>query len=562
MVMPLRLSRALMLGSVAILVIAAMLWWHGSEPTARVDADNRDATATQTQTDASVAFRIRLLPDSGVSAQPSSVRIGLASVSPDDEAAYRAWLRSGREGAGPHAFTDLATVVRWINAPANLQPDGSVQVGPLPLPAAQRYVLQARADDGLRFYEASFAREDAPTELRPRIAAGLRVRAPRSAAGLGVLFRRVDGSQDAAWQSLLRREGAAVLDAFDERAMPVFAETTISPLPPGPLDIVAVANGVETERQRVTLIAGRYVALDLDPDASELGAALAITLLLRLIDADSGAPMRDAVVVWPSPRGEVRTQPNAAGVVRFEGADASAAMSLELRFDLRKGRSQLLANPRAVDTLPRWPERIPLSIDWGNERAIDGVVEKTVKLQPLRWLIVETSGSAATGFDMPSRPRGGDPFPVFVLQRMQGREWRDASAEYFRSVDGGLAVSLDLPGRVRVAALLSPWQVAYSDAVESRLADARQRVRLRTESGRDATLKLSADARPLAFAPVQIVSPLRGVPSKTLTTDSSGRIVLPNATVPAVRIEVPGFEQVDVRLDRSEASISLRRSTG
>ncbi len=551
-----------MLGIAAILVIAAMLWWHASEPTARVDADNRDATATQTQTDASVGFRIRLLPDSGVSAQPSSVRIGLASVSPDDEAAYRAWLRGGREGAGPHAFTDLATVVRWINAPANLQPDGSVQVGPLPLPAAQRYVLQARADDGLRFYEASFAREDAPTELRPRIAAGLRVRAPRSAAGLGVLFRRVDGSQDAAWQSLLRREGAAVLNAFDERAMPVFAETTIAPLPPGPLDIVAVANGVETERQRVTLIAGRYVALDLDPDASELGAALAITLLLRLIDADSGAPMRDAVVVWPSPRGEVRTQPNAAGVVRFEGADASEAMSLELRFDPRKRRSQLLANPRAADALPRWPERIPLRIDWGNERAIDGVVEKTVKLQPLRWLIVETSGSAATGFDMPSRPRGGDPFPVFVLQRMKSREWRDASAEYFRSVDEGLAVSLDLPGRVRVAALLSPWQVAYSDAVESRLADARQRVRLRTESGRDATLKLSADARPLAFAPVQIVSPLRGVPPKTLTTDSSGRIVLPNATVPAVRIEVPGFEQVDVRLDRSEASISLRRSTG
>ena len=135
MVMPLRLSRALMLGIVAILVIAAMLWWHASEPTARVDAGNRDATATQTQTDASVVFRIRLLPDSGVSAQPSSVRIGLASVSPDDEAAYRAWLRSGREGAGPRAFTDLATVVRWINAPANLQPDGSVQVGPLPLPA-------------------------------------------------------------------------------------------------------------------------------------------------------------------------------------------------------------------------------------------------------------------------------------------------------------------------------------------------------------------------------------------------------------------------------------------
>jgi hypothetical protein len=556
----LRLSRALLLGVAAILATAVLLWWRASEPTALVDADNRDAAATQTQTDTSVAFRIRLLPDSGVSAQPSSVRIGLASVSPDDEAAYRAWLRSGREGAGPRAFTDLATVVRWINAPAELRSDGSVEVGPMPLPAAQRYVLQARADDGLRFYEATFAREDAPMEVRPRIAAGLRVRAPRSAAGLGVLFRRVDGSQDAEWQSLLRREGAAVLDAFDERAMPVLAETMIAPLPPGPLDVVAVANGVETERRKVILIPGRYVALDLDPDASELGAALATTLLLRLIDADSGAPIRDALAVWPSPHGELRARPDGAGVVRFEGADASETMTLELRFEPRseqKGMPPLLANPRTATALPRWPERIPLSIDWGNERAIGSVVEKTVKLRPLRWLIVETQG-----LQIPERPRVGDPFPVFVLQRMQGTEWRDASAEYFRSIDEGLAVSLDLPGRVRVAALLSPWQVAYSDAVESRLADARQRVRLRTESGRDATLKLSADARPLAFAPVQIVSPLRGVPPKTLTTDSSGRIVLPNATVPAVRIEVPGFEQVDVRLDRSEASISLRRAAG
>jgi hypothetical protein len=568
-----RLSRILLIGGAAFALMLAALWWRSQRAASEIaQVDKGSMPTAAAGTDAVLGFSVRLLPDGGISAQPSSVRIGLASVSPDDEAAYRAWLRSGREGAGPRAFTDLATVVRWINVPAELRSDGSVQVGPMPLPAAQRYVLQARAGDGLRFYEATFTRDDAPMEVRPWVAAGLRVRAPRGAAGVGVLFRRVEGSQDAEWQSLLRRDAAAVLDAFDERAIPVIAETAagttagaaagtaIAPLPPGPLDVVAVVNGIETERRRITLIAGRYASLDLDPDASELGAALATTLLLRLIEADSGAPIRDAIAVWPSPRGEVRARPDAAGAVRIEGADMSEAMLLELRFDPgseQKGMPPLLAKPRTAAALPRWPERVPLSIDLTDERANSGVVEKTVKLRPLHWLIVETQG-----LQISERQRVGDAFPVFVLQRIQGTQWRDAPADYFRPIDEGMAVSLDAPGRVRVAAVLSPWQVVYSDVLESRLVDERQRVRLRTEPGRSTTLRLSADGRPLAFAPVQIVSALRGVPPKTVTTDGAGRIVLPNVSVPAVHIEPPGFEQVEVRLDRAEANISLRRSAG
>jgi hypothetical protein len=538
--------------SVAVLfaVLLILLWSRSSRDHDRASPALAYTTGSPGATsNGPNAFRIRLLRDDGVSALPTSVRIGLASVSPDDEAAYRAWLRSGREGAGPREHADLAAVARWINAPSSLRADGSVEVGPMALPAAQRYVLQAHAGDRLRFYEANFARENAPAELRPRVAAKLRVRAPRGVDGVGVLLRRVEGGQDAAWQSLLRREAADVLNAYDERAIAVAAETTIAPLPPGPLDVVAVVRGVESERRRVMLAPGRETVLDLDADAAELGAALATTVMLRLIDAESGVPVRDALAVWPSPRGEVRARPDAAGIVRLEGADASMPIALELRF-VSSGPPSFL-----IDALPRWPERLPLRIEPGEEHVIGGRLEKTIALQPLRWLIVETPG-----VEVPRRPRVGDPFPVFVLQRAQGDVWRDASAESFRPVEEGMAVSLDAPGRVRVAALLSPWQVAYSDAVESRAGVSRQRTRLRIKDGRTVALRVVADARPLAFVPVQIVSALRGVPPKTMTTDAGGRIVLSNASMPSLRVEAPGFEQTEVTLRSGEIDVSLRHA--
>ncbi|MBP6749876.1 MAG: hypothetical protein KA144_09580 [Xanthomonadaceae bacterium] len=548
-------GRGYVFGVVALLaaLIVAGLWWRASRAAAdAVVADAARTDAKRIDERAGFVLRMRLLPDAGVSASPNSVRIGLAAVSPDDDAAYRAWQRGGREGAGPDEYADLATVVRWSNAPARALADGSVEVGPITLPAAQRYVLQARTDDGLRFYEATFAREDAPAELRPRVAAGLRVRALRGVTGaIGVLFRRVEGSQDAQWQSLLRREAPAVLDAFDERAWPVSNEARIAPLPPGPIDVVVVANGVESERRRATLIAGRYLALDLDADAAELGAALSATVALRLVEAGTAAPVRDALAVWPSARGEVRVRADANGIVRLPGVDVSEPLRLELRFE-SKGPPSFV-----VDALPRWPERIALELDVGDGRAVGDTLQKTVELQPLRWLIVE-----APGIDIPRRPRVDDPFPVFVLQRAEGAVWRDVGADAFRPVGEGIAVSLDAPGRVRVAALIAPWRVAYSDAVESRAGDARQRVRLLSVGGRDATVRFVADARPLAFAPVRFVSPLRGVPPKTMTTDAAGRIVLPNANVATLRAEAPGFEQIEVRLDGAEPVVSLRRDGG
>lgn len=561
-----RRRSALILG--ACLAVGAVLfgaWWWSADRQADVGSSKDAAGRTASSDDISatgrraLSIRTRLLPDDGVSASPTSVRIGLAYVPQDELAAYRAWLRGGGVGAGPRNYEDLASVTRWLNLPAALNADGVVAVGPFDLPAADRYVLQARADDGLRFYEASFTRDGMPAELRPRIAAGLRLRAPAQAAGSArVLFRRVEGSQDAAWQSLMRREAPALLDAYDERPLPLAAETVAAPLPPGPLDVIAVIDGVETERRRVTLSAGRITRFDLDGDASELGAALSTTVALRLVEKGTRVPVQDAAVIWSSPRGERSLRTDASGSLRIEGVDPLQPLPIDIRFAPPETPSFL------VDALPSWPERLPMKLELADESVIAGVIAKTLELEPLRWLIVETPG-----IGIPRRPRVGDPFPVFVLQRQEGAAWVESSADYFRPVTGGMAVSLspsllNPPGMVRVAVVLAPWTVRFSDAVEigDASSETRYRMRIAAAGGRRAILRLTAGNRPLVAAPVHVLSPLRGVPPKMLTSDGAGQLVLDDLTEPTVLLEVSGFEQIRVRLDAATVSVVLRREGG
>lgn len=538
-------------------VVFGVYWWSSrsdDDIASRDTALGASADSANLARERTLALRMRLLPDGGVAASPGSVRIGLAYVSPDELAAYQAWLRGGREGAGPRDFEALASVTRWLNLPATLSPEGVVVVTPTQLPAADRYVLQARADDGLRFYEASFTRDDMPAEVGPRVAAGLRLRAPQTAGGARVLFRRVEGSQDAAWQSLMRREAPAVLDAYDERPLQLAADTVVAPLPPGPIDVIAVVDGVETERRRITLPAGRITTFDLDAEVSELAAALSTTVALRLVEKGTRIPVKDATVVWSSPRGERSLRSDASGALRIEDVDPLQPLPIEIRFALPKTPSFL------VDALPSWPERLPMTLDLADAPVNAGVIESTVELEPLRWLIVETPG-----IEIPRRPRVGDPFPVFVLQRREGAVWRDSSADYFCPLAEGMAVSLNQPGTVRVAAVLAPWTVRNSDAVETgdtSSADARYRTHIAATGGRRVSLRITSDDRSLVAAPVHLLSSLRGVPPKTLTTDRAGQVILDNVTEPGVLVEVPGFEQIRVRLDAAVVTVTLRREGG
>lgn len=536
------------LAAIALLAIVVLLWFVLST---RRGADAPDAGvaivpawSVAAEDEATLrGLRIRLLPDAGVSAAPESVRIGVAMLSPEESAAHRAWLRDGARGAGAADPASLAAVTRWIDASAQRSADGAVVVGPLDLPAADRYVLQARGEDGLRFYEAAFVRDAAPAELRPRVAAGLRVRAPRGVAASLLLRRTEAGAQaDAAWQSLLRREAPQVLAAYDERPLPLGDDTAIAPLPPGPVEIVAMVGGIEIERRTLQLSAGRYLALDLDAEAARLGAALSSDLDLRLVERGSGAPVREVEVLHASARGERRLRPDASGTIRIADIDPLEPLSLQLLFAPPRASSFL------IEALPTWPERMPVELDLRAAPRRDGRIAKTLELQPLRWLIVDTPG-----MQLPQRPRTGEPFPVFVLQRRERGQWRDAQADHFRPQPGGVAVSLDRPGTVRVVALASPWRQATSPAVEIGDGDTRLRTGLAPTSGRRAVVRLRANGRPLARSPVQIVAPLRGVPPLRMFTDADGRLTFDDADAPALWLEAPGHEQVEVRLDRGAA---------
>ena len=99
------IGAGLLLG--AVLLFA--WWWRDGHRGAATRADIATRAGSSDAGERGIAgLRIRLLPDAGVSADPASVRIGLANVSSDDLAAYRAWERGGREGAGPGDLHDLA----------------------------------------------------------------------------------------------------------------------------------------------------------------------------------------------------------------------------------------------------------------------------------------------------------------------------------------------------------------------------------------------------------------------------------------------------------------------
>ena len=199
-------------------------------------------TASHEAHASTLAFGTRLLPDGDISASPGTVRVGLAYVSPDEAAAYRAWLRGGGEGAGPRDLESLASVTRWLNLPATLNAQGVVVVTPTRLPAADRYVLQARAGDGLRFYEASFTRRRRAD--RPAIRA-CRVRAPARRSSTPAV-RRVDGSH-LPLAPLMRREALLCTLAY-ANVRAAYCRRSPRGAAAAGRGRVAVVGGLETER--------------------------------------------------------------------------------------------------------------------------------------------------------------------------------------------------------------------------------------------------------------------------------------------------------------------------
>lgn len=99
---------------------------------------------------------------------------------------------------------------------------------------------------------------------------------------------------------------------------------------------------------------------------------------------------------------------------------------------------------------------------------------------------------------------------------------------------------------------LSPWRVLASSSARMDTATSPS-VDFPNPRGIDVSMTVMRDGRMLANAPVHIVGPLGGLPPAILKADAGGRIMLTSATVPQIRVEVPGSDQIVVPLTGSRA---------
>lgn len=506
------------------------------------------AAGTQVRTslgaEPTVAIELLLLPDAGIRAVPGSVRIGLGQVAADNAAAAPALL-DGQQ-AGPSGYDELATVDRWISVPAHSLPDGRVRVGPFRLPVAERYTLQARGEDGLRFYAASFKPGSVPTAVSPIVGAGLRVHA--HSRGAQVLLRRMASSASPpVWQRLQEWIAPDLLEAFSEQPLPVTNRQVLVPLAPGEIEIVLEIDGVEAERRQVSLPVGRVVDVRFDPTNEAVARAVSIDLELEFVKQGSGEPVAGLEVSWLSGRAQRSGTTDVRGRVTFEGLDRQQEHQFSLVSKPVPGR------------LPEWPELRPLQVTPDELAAYPDSAETVrhrVELAPLRWLIARPPAAAAR-----MKPHRRSPYPIYVLQRQRGRLWFDTAADHFVDIADGLAVSVAEPGIYRVAVALSPWQMLVSDGAQV-AGPGRPTVAFPDARAADTTVTVLRDGKRLAGAPVHIIGPVGNLPPAILKADANGRVTLTSATVPTVRVEVPGSDQIEVRLSAPQAvaDFGLQRS--
>lgn len=549
----------------AAAVAALLVWWSTAEVAVDTPGAGEPAVAADSTVAASPAttqpsapapaaqpvpgWQILLLPDGGIAADPASVRIGLATISPEDMATHLATRDAS--GAAPVDAAEFAQVRRWLTLPTTLQPDAAVRVGPLTLEAADRYVLQAAGSDRLRQYHAEFTAADAPASLRPLLAAGLRVRRDPALDGeISLLLRRTGELPDAArWQSVLQRS-PALLQAFGEQPWSLQAGANeIAPLPPQAIEALLLVDGIEAQRAPLTLVAGAWSELAIDPVAHAVARQLSVELTLRLVARGSDAPVAGVQVSWQHELGQRTPVSDDAGRVRFAGVDRQREQQFALQFPVDDAQ------------LPSWPQgqSLALTVDEAhpNQRGARRI-EHQIELDRLDWLLASSNS-------LPLDPErtAGSPYPVFVLQQRSGGNWGDVAAEYFRRVDAGLAVSLAAPGEYRVAAVMTPWTVLYSTPADARrpAPDGPHRVRLEAQPGRSVELRLSAEGQPLPRAQVLAIGPLRGMPPFEVVADMAGRVRLTGVTTDGLRIEVPGYAQIDIALASPLVNVALQRES-
>lgn len=508
-----------------------------------VPAASTDHTAT-IERPVALTLTTRLLPDAGVSAVPGSVEIGLAQVAPEDAARHDALLLE--EGAAARAgdFDELANVERWVAAAATAQPDGSVVVGPIPLPSADAYWVRARGADGLRYYAHRFTINNAPESIAPRIGAAIRVsREVIDDSRVAVFLRRRGATPEGpAWQALQSQFAPEVIEAFSDAPVRVDATVLLRPLEAQPLEVQVWVNGIEAQRQTVDLQAGRVHEVVLDAAAQAVARELAFDLELRVVDRDTQAPIPEVQVEMAGDQGLITKTSNRQGRVVFSDLDRRQAH----RFTLL---AKTLTNQR-----PAYPERTAIEVSATSDPTLSNPTPRLIKvteLTPLRWIDVRIPPAFISG-----EPRRGNPYPIFVLQRDVDGVWSDTPADQFLPASHGVAVSVDEPGRYRVAMAIAPWQVQYTSPalVEG---PGPHRVSVQSSPAQDVQVQVMEAGVPLTGATVTVRGSLRGLPAVQVRTDAFGRFAISRATEPTVWIASDTYGDVAVDLSEGVRQVEL-----
>lgn len=531
-------------GAGGIAIFAILLWAliSGNRPSPPAAPETAPAAPVIQQQASispapSVPIELILLPDGDIRAVADSVRIGLAYVSPDAGAAAPLGVDEEPEQAGTDSYYDLASVERWEMAPTELLEDGRVKVGPLLLPHADRYSLQARGEDGLRYYAETFSPEAVPDTITPVVGAGIRVHV--ATEGTRVLLRRLAPSAQAAvWQPLQAWFAPELLEAFSEAPLPIINGEVLAPFSPDPVKITLEVGGVEAESRTLALQAGRIADVRFDPASQLAAASMSMDLELEFVRTQDGTPIQGLGVDWTSGRAAQSETTDARGRVLFA------------RMDRRQIHQFNLQATALVEGLPEWPEHRPLELapnDLAKSDMSGRVVRHRVELTPLRWLIarVPIEVSSVT-------PNRSSPYPIHVLQRKQGGGWSDSAAAHFVEVPEGLAVSIAESGTYRVVTAVSPWRVLESTSIHVAESPP-QRVEFPGVQGHNVTISLLGNGEALAGASAHISGPLENLPPAVLQADRRGRIVLSGVTASWIHVEVPGGDQLEVSLFGAQA---------
>lgn len=535
------MKRRVWLAAGLLAAAAGLGWWlmagrpDPSDSEARAGGVARTAPAGTAAPLTPARVDLILAADGGIRPDPASVRIGLAMVPPQEGGTHREMLARGATGNLPDTVTDLAVVQRWIEVPTTVLGDGSLRVGPVELPPAHRYDLQAGSSSDLHHYFASFAAAP-PARVQARAASGIRLAVPPGQPDVRVrLLQPSPPADHPAWQRLLAHRAPAVLAAFRSTPMAVAPGTRIAPLAPGNIQLIVEVAGIEALRRPVQLPAGRWVDVALDAAALAEARRQAVDVALEFVRSRDGSPVEGLQATLVSGEVEQGERTDRQGIAVFADLD---------RRNVHQWRIEATA-PR--DGLPEWPEAQTVQVDPA-ELAGGEIVRKRVELVPLRWILVAAPRALA-----PSRE---NPYPVYLLQERRDGQWSDRSAAHFIPIPDGMAVSITEAGEYRIIRAESPWRTAVSAPITAGAAEPRVRTRIAPSPGRTVTVLVAIAGQAVANAPVLVVSPRRGMPPVSIRTDANGLMRLEGVTTDQIFIELPGRDQrlVDLRQGRAIAN--------